>query len=26
LMTATINLLELYHDMHDRSVDLARTE
>ena len=26
LMTATIYLLELYHDMHDRSVDLARTE
>jgi phosphate/sulfate permease len=25
LMTATINLLELYYDMHDRSVDLART-
>jgi phosphate/sulfate permease len=24
LMTATINLLELYYDMHDRSVDLAR--
>ena len=26
LMTATINLLELYHDMHDRSIDLARTD
>ena len=26
LMTATINLLELYYDMHDRSVDLARTD
>jgi phosphate/sulfate permease len=24
LMTATINLLELYYDMHDRSLDLAR--
>ena len=26
LMTATINLLELYYEMHDRSVDLARTD
>ena len=26
LITATINLLELYHDMHDRSIDLARTD
>jgi phosphate/sulfate permease len=26
LMTAPMNLLELYHDMHDRSIDLARTD
>lgn len=26
LMTGTVNLLELYHEMYDRSVDLARTD
>ncbi len=26
LMTATINLLELYYEMHDRSVELARVD
>ena len=26
LMTATINLLELYYEMHDRSVELTRKE